>query len=515
MRHSFLIIVLLLLISSSNNSIAQTPCYADIHLHSAVKPFNSRHHQNYSLWDDIEHDCGTEYSSFFINGSKELPKVSQSNFAAMARGNLRLGCLSLVPIEHNMRTPRLVKYNEKGFSTMSCLTGIRAGLDFVESPSIDYYEDLIQNIEYLKAAEGIPYYIRSEAYNFKVLTKGEEVAPIIDNPNMLGILLTIEGAHVLGNSGMMKYGETEKPEYEKLVLNNVERLKGNLPMRDGGEYIPYPILFMGLNHFFWNGLSGQAKVFFGKQTFIFGKQKGLKEGVTPLGEKVIKRLLAKDGRRIIIDTKHMNVKSRQWYYNYLKEQREKGDTIPVVASHVGVSGKSWEEHSYSKKDSKGKNKKESLSHYSMHMSIEDIKEIHLTKGLMGIMLDKYRIMGDKTTKRFKKTVPGSTQRRQILIEVLLANMLTVVETIDDATGWDIICMGSDFDGLIQAFDTYVTAEDYPRLAKDLEDFLANPKPVLDLYSVKEVKCYMYDLTAKEIVHKVMLDNVKRFAERNL
>ena len=58
------------------------------------------------------------------------------------------------------------------------------------------------------------------------------------------------------------------------------------------------------------------------QSFIFGAGKGVDEGMTPLGEKAVALLLDKSkGRRVLIDIKHISLKSRKWYYNYLKKLR--------------------------------------------------------------------------------------------------------------------------------------------------------------------------------------------------
>ncbi len=109
------------------------------------------------------------------------------------------------------------------------------------------------------------------------------------------------------------------------------------------------------------------------QTFVFGAGKGVDAGMTALGEKVVKKLLDKNkGRRVLLDIKHMSLASRVWYYDYLKELREKGDTVAVFSSHSTVAGLSMQSKEFLDKDNKGKNKNSYLNRWTISLSDEDI-----------------------------------------------------------------------------------------------------------------------------------------------
>jgi microsomal dipeptidase-like Zn-dependent dipeptidase len=305
--------------------------------------------------------------------------------------------------------------------------------------------------------------------------------------------------------------------YQKFYLDNVERLKGILPLKAGSsDYLEYPVLAINLNHFFWNGLCGQARTFSGLQTFIFGAGKGVDEGMTPLGEKAVALLLDKSqGRRVLVDIKHMSLESRKWYYNYLQKLREQGDTVAVFSSHSTAAGLSMNDKAYLDKDNKSKNKNSYLNRWTISLSDEDIHEIHISKGLIGIMLDKYKLIGGLADKLIEETVPGSIQRRRLYAKIIWANVFSCIKAVGKKSAWDIVAIGSDFDGMIVPFETYPRANEMVDLANDLLFFLRNPEPIFDLFSKEDIEKLMFDFSPEEIMQKFMYQNGLDFAVRNL
>lgn len=65
--------------------------------------------------------------------------------------------------------------------------------------------------------------------------------------------------------------------------------------------------------------------------------------ITPLGRAFINEALAGDGPPIYIDVKHMSLGSRLAYYELRNEHYPH---IPIIASHVGVTGLSWKATHY-------------------------------------------------------------------------------------------------------------------------------------------------------------------------
>jgi len=231
---------------------------------------------------------------------------------------------------------------------------------------------------------------------------------------------------------------------------------------------------------------------------------------------VMRRLLERtDGRRVLIDVRHMSLQARKEYYQYLDDLMVVGDTIPVICGHGALSGLSWEDEDYGVKDKLKKNKEYYLNNWTINPAKEDIQFIHKTGGLVGLMLDKNRISGKKGKKAIEATVPGSLERRETLLDLIMANILTGVQAIGVPSAWDVFCLGSDFDGMITPVDSYQTVGDYPDLARDLTAFLNNPSPIFDLFSVEEITGLMFDYTAEEIVSKIMSENVINFLTENL
>ena len=496
----------------------QTPQpYADIHVHSSIKPFNSRQQGNIDLWEYTEHNCDANYSRIMVEGAREVAHHTQSNFEALISGNVGVVCLSLVPIERDLVNSRFMN-EENGLPTLACIAGIEGTLEFFHKKEMDYFNDLVLNIKYLQEQEKQPHNFEGTDHTFEIVENRDHLEELLLDSQKLAIILTIEGGHALGNSIYIENGLTGSQEYEDLVLNNIARLKGKQPLVDGyDEYMPYPVFSIGLNHFVWNGICGQARVFTGRQNMAFGKQTHSNVSVTDLGEKVIKKLLQNKGeQRILVDIKHMNIASRRWYYSYLDSLKLNGDTVPVIASHCAINGEDWNNVDFIKKnDKRGKNNDSYLNLWTVNLTKQDIEAIHVSKGLLGIMLDKYRIMGGAAIKEYDRTITGSTQRREILVKALMANILKVVETVNDRSAWDMICIGSDFDGVTVPLDTYTSAQNYPDLARDLQNYLKDPKAIFNLYSTADVKKLRFGYSPEEIVAKIMSTNVLEFMKLNL
>ena len=500
----------LLTLLSNITTVNAQHFHADIHIHSSIKPYNSEYAHELSLWDNIHHSCEEGSSKIFVKGGAEIPKYSQANFENLVKGNVRLVYLSLTPIEYEMRHPRFVKNKDKLQSTMVCLTGMEVAQKFIEAESINYFEDLVENIQYVIDQQSIQHPIEGETYSFEVVKNKTHLDQILADDHKIAVMLSIEGGHAFGHS-TKKIKDYKSEAYENLILENIDWLKGNSTLENDGKKLDYPIWFVTLNHFMYNGLMGHARTFNGKQKVFFNQNKKMNDGFSPLGQKVIDRLLDKEsGRRILIDVKHMSIESRKSYYAYVHERRLKGDHIPIIASHVGISGISWDSKLFNKKDKNKKNKNSLLDNWTVNLANEDIQEIYQSGGLLGIMLDKYKINGNLGKKLLKKTEEGSIQRKELYIKIIAANILQVVHCIKDKKAWDIISIGSDFDGMISAIEFYDTSSSFPTLREDLIQFFSNPTDIFDVFSKTQIENYLYDYTAEEVVNKIMGKNATDF-----
>lgn len=262
-------------------------------------------------------------------------------------------------------------------------------------------------------------------------------------------------------------------------------------------------------------------------------------GITQAGKEVIDTaytLKVKDGQgtehpaTVLIDIKHMALKSRLDLYAYRKE---KGYKQPILASHMGVTGYSlseWraalEEATLTKEDDvpivtitvdrkrAGEwgliNKKFTFNAWSINMMDEDIEEVFRSGGLIGVSLD-VRILGwqsaiskgDKEEimswesfrhlfpERFSELKKGMPDFQESFIKptredrhplALCFNILHIVwvgTTMQDKPAgfdpWKNICIGSDYDGLIEPLINCREASHFPELEKLLFKWL----PVAD------------------------------------
>lgn len=511
MKKSTIYFLLSIVFIYAANAQTARPIMADLHCHSILKPFYSQMDDPWTFW---EHNCAEDTYKAVLEKSEDIPKFTQGNFESMLLGNVRVVYVSLTPLEYEMRHPKIYHDLGKLRNTFACMAGASPAWGFFMDEKVDYFKDLLGQFELLQKAENRPFFNGEDSLHFEIVTSAKQYREILNDPLRLGVVVSIEGAHALGE-GPLSPELLASPYYHEQVLEHLDVLKGIVPMDREGNYLPFPVCVMTLNHFMWNGLGGHAKTFGTVQGLLFNQSEGLNTGITPLGEQVVEKMLDKsNGRRIIPDVKHMSIPSRQWYYDLMAKMRLEGDTVPIVATHVGVGGESWDVVSNSKLK---KMHKTCDWLYQEPISIfdEDVREIAMSKGILGIMLDKYRLGGSKAHEMVDESRAGSQNRRKVYIKLLVLNMLEVVDALQSKEAWDIISIGSDFDGMISAMETYDQGFKFGSLYEDLLAFFDSPEDIWDLYPRRKIQRYMYGLSASEITEKVMGGNLISFTERML
>ena len=113
----------------------------------------------------------------------------------------------------------------------------------------------------------------------------------------------------------------------------------------------------------------------------------------------------------------------------------------------------------------------------------------------------------------------STQLRRQYVKVIFANLFEIVKTINSVSGWDLLSIGSDYDGLINHLDFYPTAAEMPVLRNDMLEFLKHPEEISQSgfnyrLSLAEINSLMFGLTAEEIIEKIFARNVMEFLKNN-
>lgn len=511
---------LFLLFAGIQDILAQQHPYplVDMHVYSAHKPFTSKEVKPYNIWEDIEHDCAEGLSEELSDAFKERSKQSQSNLSKMIRGNVALSQQVIAPTEAQLyKNPIFGSAN--GVDYFACTMGERYKNGYFASSYIPYFERVVEQIRFLQKESEYKFYLNSRPFISKVIYNAEDVETVMDNPARLGLLLSIKGGHSLSKfyTSPENRHYLEGKQFEQEVLLNVARLKGLRPLKeDTEEYLNVPIFSISFSNYFQDGICGKARLLSEQEENVLGEQETLNQGFTAVGKKVTRSLCDnKEGRRVLIDVSGMSVESRRWYYNYLRDQRYAKDSIPILASHVGISGISWSADDYTDDRNRLSGQNQYFNNRHANLSREDILQMREAGGLIGLVLDKRYLLGANFQERYDKTIPGSADRRDVAIEALVANICQVIFVIQDIKAWDIISISSKFDGSTHPFDAYKNASDLNKLADDLMAFFEAPRSIPGVFTAKQIERFMYNYDAPTLVKKIMYENATRFIKTEL
>jgi microsomal dipeptidase-like Zn-dependent dipeptidase len=426
-----------------------------------------------------------------------LTRFSQSNYRALAYGNVGLVVVSLYPHEKNFFDLKLLGTSEATDLLTDFVTCIgKERIDFIQSNQ-DYFFDLEQEYAFLKAGENKIVKLPEGNFTYCIAKNQAHLEQLLDsneaeNNNLFRVIIvvSIEGAHCF-NTGL-----AHVPTDEEAVLQNVVKVKN----------WPHKPFFITLAHHYYNELCGHA-VSLPKLVSALAPQCFMKNtGFTELGKKVAKALLDNaNGQRILIDIKHMSRMARKEYYQFLADEFPH-ETIPLIVSHGCVTGLGSEVGFRVIPESAGKFLEEDINFYD-----EEIERIGRSGGIFGIQLDEKRIGSPQEIDRAK----GNITRRDVLYSWarLVWNQVQHIAEVLDEVGlfaWDIQCIGSDYDGIINPINGYWTSEELDDLddylLKHAHNYIRNPNR-LQLPRNKNIH-------EEEIVSRVMRTNALGFMKRH-
>ncbi|MGC1390922.1 MAG: membrane dipeptidase [Bacteroidales bacterium] len=301
----------------------------------------------------------------------------------------------------------------------------------------------------------------------------------------LNVILTIEGGHNLFNK---TFGFT----YKRDALSNLRDLKFS------NEHY----LFMGLAHLSRNRLATHA---YGMKLLHDRRFKPVGCGIRKLGRKVIKLALSKPNR-ILIDIKHLSLESRKQYYDILKTEYGQ-ENIPIIASHTGVTGVSfnhmpvvkckrrwrWKKVRYSKPDGLMDTK---FNPWSINLYDEEIQIIIDSKGLIGLSLDE-RILG--TNQKRKAQLNEYFSSREFSCPT---HRCTLEQEMELEPETDFSPIGQRINSIKGSLITILREIDNnPKLFQDIENMLINhPQLLQDFVNLFDKIGEEYDHLQEEIGH---------------
>ncbi len=530
--------------------------YADLHCHPSLYSYNRMSRT------ELEHDPSRFHlwhpqpeNTQHMRQAKRAQTYAQSDMAKMVSGRYKIVMASITPLEKGFLVPSQKTARNASTELIKLATGTtiaRSGLamlkkdrhaalnealailrnegpirqavqqrilnydprriSFLMSDQYDYWEDFLHEYDYFCRKNGTLTTTHSPAVGsvtgrYTICDKLEQLEDITQDreDKELLVVMTIEGAHTF----TMDVHDNRRPEDE--IFERIDYLKD----------LDTPIFFLTLAHHFDNGICGHAHSMPDVVSVLSDQSHRMGEGFETennLGRRVVQRLLALDDdlkdtgeNRILIDCKHMSAQSRKEYYadiiepanETLKKQRK--PPIPVIFSHAAYSG-------VRSLDAMIRDQHKEDDHWkigpyyawTLHCSDEDILMILKTKGLFGVCFDQ-RVAGISNNQTIHPEQVHHILFQQILgaVDVAMAN--DDLSTKEKRAIWDCICLGTDFDGLIDPVDNYPTALDLDKFSEDLYN---------NLEEISHTRM-IGKIGVQEIVEKIAWKNIYNFTEKHL
>ncbi len=473
--------------------------FVDIHAHATLRAYNTIVTEGQrNIWEKTHNPTfDTALSRWARLKSREIAKSSQANLYNYAEGNVRIVFDSLYPFEKGFLNLRKLPTAMLGRNGADQLLQTITGFDPHQISALrknrNYFQELLGQYAFLAKGQGLS---PDGRYSYQLAGNYAEAKAITDSdPNKIAVVVTIEGAHSL-NCGLPSLnGKTGSSELE--IMQNIGTIKA-------WKAAPF---FINLAHHFYNELCGHTRSMKQGMYQTVNQKKGIGAGITPLGWKVLHELLANDnGRRVLIDTKHMSLKARKEYYKMLESYNRlaTGDRVPIICSHTGFSAHDTMKASGKKRDKKRKSLKSDFHNWSINLSDEEIKIIADSGGMIGLMVDK-GLLGSHHKVQQIKEIQEKEGQKDALLELIAQNIFQAINAVGTRAGWDLLALGTDYDGMITHVDMYPEASSLPNLKADLVDFLKRKR-------YGEALWFGYE--PEQMVQKVMQTNALAFLEKH-
>lgn len=528
---------------------------SDLHTHPSLKPYHNQTGQSsafQNIWNGVRE---TESYFYKLSGSirkqiNETSRDSQSHLNEFIAGNIATGAFVIHPVERGwfILPPRGKRWLRKSFLRLilsrekikylaTSLTGIplqtaeRYLRHAKEDRPVDYYQsETYQEYDYIKNQQR---HQGSWEFDFKIVDTYKSYLSAIAEKT-IPIFLSLEGGHSLtivkdGKMFRKEYHELASTEIDSLkasVLRNVGRIKG---AKDIASFdTNHTPIYVTLCHMYQNFLSGHARSYKQGKNIAPGMEDlldqsvGMNSGITQIGWDAIRALTStENGKRVLIDVKHMSAKARNQYYAYADVHN-----LPIIASHVAMSGVI--DYSESPKDSRKDNDDNYFSRWSINLSDMDAQKIAQSEGLVGISLHEGRMPGGKalkTLKKLKKNIQkGNTVDQHLkkeYIKLIMSNIFQFVKAVNKESAWSRMMIGSDYDGIMNPFDIYPKSSYFKNFVYDMKEYLDNPFSLVTytnnqetIMSSEEVRHYMYGLSSDQIIRKFANENFEKFIQKN-
>lgn len=504
--------------------------FADIHCHPLIKYV---HENRANVWkslgmpNKLAHRIG-------------LVRFTSSDFRRMAKAGVQVVVATMTPPEQKTVFSRFkgTGLEKKVVKAFSLITRIPAKeIERFQAANYDHWEQLLREYKYLLDKQHTSRKIMFGLFSrktcrYKVVKNYDEIEEVLKQnkddkrQHTIAVLPAIESMHGVGTGHCSLNGKSNDAN-EATILKRVDAIKG-IGSAEFPAWVTPPV-WVTMAHAFDNGLCGQAQSLTRGLMLLFdhaepygaqgGKRykEGLNAGLTEIGKKVIARCLNLDaesksrtdpGRRVLIDIKHMSTLARKEYYEMIDTHNtaNPNDLIPAFMSHAAVNGKpSFNENGFDPDDTDEEHLHSSgFSPWSINLYDDEIIRIHRTHGLMGLMFYEPGIAGGQKLNGKKKW--GAREWTRVLVDHIEHIVKTVFNSSasDKMKVWDTICIGSDFDGILNPSDYFDSSAKFPKYYKELKRQLG----------LKRFDAYLGSYKPKELAEKICFGNVVEFLKRH-
>ena len=489
------------------------PKFADIHCHPGLHPFaydRVGKKKNENVWDYDPPKPKQRKSQF--------PEYTQSDFRTLARGGVKLAYISIYPIEQGWFSPKFL--GEGGVADLLARIISKLPIKFVnevQSDTFKYYDFFFDEYNFLNKEDAMPHDVDGEVYRYIILKPGDDIDEIVSRENTIGVIMSVEGAQsfIPANAEEINRDEFDIDQ----VITIIEAIKS----------WDHPPFFVSLSHHFNNGFCGHARSLPGIASKLLDQSIGMNQPLNDKGRKLINCFLGindfeGNGQRILIDTKHMSIKARLEYYELIRTYnngKKDTDKIPIVVSHTGYSGNASMEDEIEPDDTDDKyNASETFNNWSINLFDDEIIEIFNSNGIIGLNFDERILSGHKVMEEYKdrfskKDIKKRTPEiMRFWAQQMLNNLLGIIKAVvnsgqvadaDKVKAWNMLSIGTDFDGMINPEDAFITSEEFVDFRLLLEELI----PLQD-----EIGVLLQGLSVEEALDKLMYDNAYNFAKKH-
>ena len=383
----------------------------------------------------------------------------------------------------------------------------RSRVRYLLSEKYDYWDELVREYEFLLSRDGVRCEVDGPgtgAGRYELIRDAEHMQSVLSgDDDTICAVLSIEGGHVFSMTH-------EGPVDEDLIFERIEQLK----------QWPHPFLFITPAHHFDNGFCGHARSLPNIGGMVMDQRPRMHTGFETqreLGRRVFRALLDVDvqlndldGRRILLDCKHMSPQLRKQYYaEFITPYNERKDRrrlpIPVIHSHTGYSGVANLDELIKHQDQEHDHwHLDNFRAWGINACDEDVRMVHDSDGLLGVCFDQ-GVAGVGPNERVPDQLYGRVLVRQILAMVDVIMLDDRRNEADRIRVWDRICIGSDFDGVIHPVASHSTALSFPDFAEDLRSVL---------YEKRHTRL-IERVGVDEIVDRICWKNILRFTQKHL